>query len=82
MGNKDFSLVEFGGSGGAAGSHNNYGRDGSKGGESGGIIFIFSQSRVSVEEQIDARGMSGEDGYLLCRSQWEVVVVVEVEEQS
>ena len=62
-GDKDFSLVEFGGSGGAAGSHNKGGRDGSKGGRSGGIIFIFSQSRVSVEGQIDARGMSGEDGY-------------------
>ncbi|XP_062500512.1 uncharacterized PE-PGRS family protein PE_PGRS36-like [Corticium candelabrum] len=62
-GDNDYSLVEFGGSGGAAGSHNNYGRDGSKGGGSGGIIFIFSQSRVIVEGQIDARGMSGEDGY-------------------
>ena len=37
----------------------NRGCDGSK---SGRIIFIFSQRRVSVQEQIDARGMSGEDG--------------------
>ncbi|XP_065841975.1 collagen alpha-2(I) chain-like [Oscarella lobularis] len=63
IGSDDFGEIFMGGSGGASGSHGSGTRDGAEGGASGGIVFIYGKTSVSVTGSIDARGLGGTNGY-------------------